>query len=47
MIQRKTKKQVAKQKEITLRKNDERERNTGETKPQNITEDSEKDMHGL
>ena len=27
MIQRKTKKQVAKQKELTLRKNDERERN--------------------
>ena len=31
-----------KQKEITIRKNDERERNTGETKPHNITEDSEK-----
>ena len=36
-----------KQKKITLGKNDERERNIGETKPQNITEDGEKDMHGL
>ena len=33
-----------KQKEITLRKNDERERNTGKTKPQNITEGSEKEI---
>ena len=33
-----------KQKEITLRKNDERERSTGKTKPQNITEDSEKEI---
>ena len=47
---RKTEKQVAKRtnkKKITLGKNDERERNIGETKPQNITEDGEKDMHGL
>ena len=36
-----------KQKKITLGKNDERERNIGETKPQNIIEDGEKDMHGL
>ena len=36
-----------KQKKITLGKNDERERNIGETKPRNITEDGEKDMHGL
>ena len=36
--------QKNKQKEITLRKNDERERNTGETEPQNITEDSEKEV---
>ena len=36
-----------KQTKITLGKNDERERNIGETKPQNITEDGEKDMHGL
>ena len=33
-----------KQKEITLRKNDERERNTGKTKPQNVTEGSEKEI---
>ena len=31
--------QMNKQKEITLRKNDERERSIGKTKPQNITED--------
>ena len=37
-----TSSQMNKQKEIKLRKNDERERNTGKTKPQNITEDSEK-----
>ena len=30
-----TSSQMNKQKEITLRKNDERERNTGKTKPQN------------
>ena len=36
--------QMTKQKEITLRKNDERERNTGKTKPQNITEGSEKEI---
>ena len=39
-----TSNQKNKQKEITLRKNDERERNTGKTKPQNITEDSEKEI---
>ena len=39
-----TSSQKNKQKEITLRKNDERERNTGKTKPQNITEDSEKEI---
>ena len=33
-----------KQKEITLRKNDERERSTGKTKPQNITESNEKEI---
>ena len=33
-----------KQKEITLRKNYERERSTEKTKPQNITEDSEKEI---
>ena len=33
-----------KQKEMTLRKNDGKERNTGKTKPQNITEDSEKEI---
>ena len=38
-----TSSQMTKQKEITLRKNDERERNTGKTKPQNVTEGSEKD----
>ena len=43
-----TSSQMTKQKEITLRKNDERERNTGKIKPQNVTEGSEKrDMHGL
>ena len=42
-----TSSQMTKQKEITLRKNDERERNTGKTKPQNVTEGSERDMHGL
>ena len=31
--------QMNKQKEITLRKNDERKRSIGKTKPQNITED--------
>ena len=36
--------QKNKQKEITLRKNDETERNTGKTKPQNITEDSDKEI---
>ena len=36
--------QMTKQKEITLRKNDERERNTGKTKPQNVTEGSEKEI---
>ena len=40
-----TSSQMTKQKEITLRKNDERERNTGKTKPQNITEDSEKEIY--
>ena len=39
-----TSSQKTKQKEITLRKNDERERNTGKTKPQNITEDSEQEI---
>ena len=39
-----TSSQMNKQKEITLRKNDERERNTGKTKPQNITEGSEKEI---
>ena len=39
-----TSSQMNKQKEITLRKNDERERNTGKTKPQNITESSEKEI---
>ena len=33
-----------KQKEITLGKNDQRERNIGETKPQNIAEDDEKEI---
>ena len=36
--------QMTKQKEITLRKNDERERNTGKTKPQKVTEGSEKEI---
>ena len=36
--------QKNKQKEITLEKNDERERNIGETKPQNITEYGEKEI---
>ena len=46
MIQRKTEtsSQKNKQKEIT-RKNDERERNTGKTIPQNITEDSKKEIY--
>ena len=39
-----TSSQMNKQKEITLRKNDERERNTGKTKPQNVTEGSEKEI---
>ena len=39
--------QKNKQKEITLEKNDDRERNIGETKPQKITEDGERDMHGM
>ena len=39
-----TSSQMTKQKEITLRKNDEREKNTGKTKPQNVTEDSEKEI---
>ena len=41
----KTSSQNNKQKEITLRKNDEREKNSGKTKPQNITEESEKDIY--
>ena len=36
--------QKNKQKEITLRKKDERETNNGETKPQNITKDNEKEI---
>ena len=36
--------QMTKQKEITLIKNDEREINTGKTKPQNVTEGSEKEI---
>ena len=39
-----TSSQMTKQKEITLRKNDERERNTGKTKPQKVTEGSEKEI---
>ena len=39
-----TSSQENKQKEITLGKNDKRERNIGENKPQNITEDSEKEI---
>ena len=39
-----TSSQKNKQKEITLRKNDEIERNIGETKPPNVTEDSEKEI---
>ena len=39
-----TSKQENKQKEITLRKTDERERNTRENKPQIIREASEKEM---
>ena len=47
MIQRKKIQKCSqknKQKEITLRKKDERETNNGETKPQNITKDSEKEI---
>ena len=39
-----TSSQKNKPKEIALEKNDERERNIGETKPQNITEDHEKEI---
>ena len=39
-----TSSQKNKPKEIALEKNDERERNIGETKPQNITEDREKEI---
>ena len=36
-----------KPKEIALEKNDERERNIGETKPQNITRPWKRDMYGM
>ena len=37
--------QKNKQKEMTLGKNDERERDIWEAKPQNVTEDSEKEIY--